>query len=58
MLYDILTEGVYLNRRGVEYFTEQCERIVEVGVDRLIAESGNIGAFPTRYDHGTAVWPG
>ncbi len=58
ILNDMMTEGVYLNRRGTNYFLEQCRRILEVGLDALIAESPDIGAFSTRYDHGTAVWPG
>ena len=58
ILNNMMTEGFYLNRRGTNYFLEQCRRILEVGLDTLIEESPVIGAFTTRYDHGTAVRPG
>jgi len=58
VLYCLMTEGVYLNRRGTDMFVAQCERALVVGLDTMLAEKGNIGDFPTRYGHGTAVMPG
>ena len=54
----MMTEGVFLNRRGTEMFLRQCDRALEAGVDALLGEKDNIGDFPTRYGHGTAVVPG
>jgi hypothetical protein len=58
VLFNMMTEGVFLNRRGTELFMAQCERALETGFDATLAEKGNIGDFVTRYGHGTAVMPG
>ncbi len=44
------TEGMYLNRRGIEMFIEQCKRILEIGVSSFLEEQrDNIESFPKRY---------